>query len=599
MKITVRETKIIPEKDRVAAGESERAAISASENKSAAKGGSASPIKALRALVMMQLKDKLDLGFVKSKKTLIRKIVFTLLKFAAVALAAFLARMVLGIFMFYKSDTPQILIVVATFLIGISCITCTGGLVKSLYFADDNKVLITMPVQNNLIFISKLIVYYFYELAKEYMLLVPVFLGIGLNSLGLLSFWFIPWMLLVMLIVPAVPVLIGALLSIPTLFLVRFANRYPIFKVGLFVVVAGLIVLGIALLIGMLPEKIDLINQGHTIIRVIKDILLRFERTVLPASWLVYLVIGKAGANLTYNVFSSRTFIILGGLIGVIAVLVGINFLVSRPLFFGMMSKSFEYEKKAVDKGKLNKKHGKWATFLLKEFKLCILNEEVSLPFLATYIAVPLMIYLLNKLFFAMDMSLKGQVMTYAFDLLIMLLPMLAGNAVIATLFSKEGRAGYIKKTKPVDILMPIAAKLFFFFVLAVPSVAATVSIFGYFNGQVFKWYDLVLFGFMLLFMQNAHVIFSAMLDVMRPQNEQYATVGDVARNPNETASTVVAFVLSGLTAGFGFILFSETTLSTGTATVPVIKLAAIAAALLVAVTVLFIKSVRAYYYDK
>ena len=599
MNITEKETRIFPEKKSAPVAESGEAAVSATENRSGEKAGGASPVKALRALVMMQLKDKLDLGFVKSKKSLIRKIVFTLLKFVAVAVAAFFARMILGVFMFYKSDTPQILIVVATFLIGISCITCTGGLVKSLYFAEDNKVLITMPVPNNLIFISKLIVYYFYELAKEYMLLVPVFLGIGLNSISMLGFWFIPWLFIVMAIVPAVPVLIGALLSIPTLYAVRFANRYPIFKVGLFVVVAGLIVLGIALLIGMLPEKIDLINQGHTIIRVIKDILLRFERTVLPASWLVYLVIGKQGANLVYSIFAARTFIILGGLIGVIAVLVTINFFVSRPLFFRMMSKSFEYEKKNVDKGKLNKQHGKWTTFLLKEFKLCIWNEEVSLPFLATYIAVPLMIYLLNKLFYAMDMSLRGQVMTYAFDLLIMLLPMLAGNAVIATLFSKEGRAGYIKKTKPVDILMPIGAKLFFFMLLALPSIAATVAIFGYFNGQVFKWYDLVLFGIMLLFMQNAHVIFSAMLDIMRPQNEQYATVGDVARNPNETASTLVAFVLSGITAGFGFILFSETTLSTGTATVPVIKLTAIAAALLAAVIVLFIKSVRAYYYER
>ena len=118
-------------------------------------------MRELKALIFMQLKDKLDFGFVKTKKTLIRKIVFTLLKFTVVAAVAYGLRFFLGMFMFYNSDTPQIMIVLATFLLGISCITCTVGLVKSLYYAEDNKVLITFPVQNNVIFISKLIVYYF------------------------------------------------------------------------------------------------------------------------------------------------------------------------------------------------------------------------------------------------------------------------------------------------------------------------------------------------------------------------------------------------------------------------------------------------------
>ncbi|MBP5308033.1 MAG: hypothetical protein J6Z34_02740 [Clostridia bacterium] len=556
-------------------------------------------MRELKALVLMQLKDKLDFGFAKTKKTLIRKIVLTVLKFVVVAAAAFVLRYFLGIFMFYNSDTPKIMIVLVTFLLGISCITCTVGLVKSLYFAEDNKVLITMPAENNVIFLSKLIVYYFYELSKEYFLVVPVLLGVGMNSLNILTFWFIPWMLFVFLFVPAVPVLIGALLSIPALYIARFAGRYPVFKVVLFVVVAGALVWALAVIIGMLPENIDLINQGGTVLRNIKNFLLTFERTVVPASLLVYLITGQRRADLTYNVFAGRTFLIFAGLLAVTAVLIGIVFLVSRPLFFGMMSKSFEFEKKSVDREKLNRKHGRMFAFLYKEFKLCIINEEVSLPFVAVYVAVPLLIFLLNKLYFAMDTRLKGQIMTYAFNLLIMLLPMLAGNAVIATLFSKEGRAGYVKKTKPIDIMMPIFAKLFFFMALSVPSIAATAAVFGSFVHEVFRWYDIALLGMMLLLFQYGHIMFSALLDIMRPQNEQYATVGDNVQNPNETVSTIAAFVISALTAGFGYVLFSEVTLSTGTVTLAMLKLFGIAAVFFVAVTVLFVRCIRAYYYEK
>lgn len=553
----------------------------------------------LKALVMMQLRDKLDMSFVKSRKLLIRKIVFTVLRFAIVAAAAYIVRMLLGLLMFSNSDTPQLMIVVVTFLIGISCITCMIELVKSLYFADDNRVLITFPVGGNVIFVSKIIVCYFYELVKEYLLIVPILLGMGIYSINILTPWFIPWLLLVWLIVPALPVLIGALLSIPSLFVARFVNRHPIVKVALFAVIIGLVVWGLAVLISLLPENIDLINQGNTVIRNIRTFLLDFEKAVVPASMLVYLITGKKTASLSYNIFVGRTFLILGGLILLIALLFGIAFFVSRPLFFTMMSKSFEFEKKSTEGNRKNKKRGKWATFVHKEFKLCIANEEVFLPFLATYIAVPLLIYLLNKLYAAMNTRLAGQVMTYAFNLLIILLPLLASNAAISKLYSKEGRAGYIKKTKPIDILMPIFAKLIFFIVLSIPSIAVTTMIFGSFVSDIFKWYDLLMLFFMVLFIQYGHILFSALLDMMNPQNEQYATVGDSVHNPNETRSTIVAFALSFFFAGFGYMLFKEVTLSTQTVTLAVVKLLAIATVLLGAMISLFIKCVRAYYYEK
>ena len=177
--------------------------------------------------------------------------------------------------------------------------------------------------------------------------------------------------------------------------------------------------------------------------------------------------------------------------------------------------------------------------------------------------------------------------------------PMLASNAVIATLFSKEGRAGYVKKTKPINIFMPIFAKLFFFMALSLPSVAATVAVFGSFVNEVFKWYDIALLGLMLILFQYGHIMFSALTDIMRPQNEQYATVGDNVQNPNETTSTLVAFAISAVVAGFSYILFSEVTLSTGTVTLALLKLLGIAAVFFVGVGSLYIKCIRAYYYEK
>ena len=69
---------------------------------------------------------------------------------------------------------------------------------------------------------------------------------------------------------------------------------------------------------------------------------------------------------------------------------------------------------------------------------------------------------LLNALYKAMETNYRGDVLKCTFNVLIMCLPMLASNAMVATYYSREGRAGYLKRTKPIDALYPLFAKLVF-----------------------------------------------------------------------------------------------------------------------------------------
>ena len=65
-------------------------------------------MKHLQALVMMQLKDKLDFDFLSSKRTLISKIVFTLLKFiivTAAAMGVFKISLMIGLFSLSSSSS--------------------------------------------------------------------------------------------------------------------------------------------------------------------------------------------------------------------------------------------------------------------------------------------------------------------------------------------------------------------------------------------------------------------------------------------------------------------------------------------------------------
>ena len=169
------------------------------------------------------------------------------------------------------------------------------------------------------------------------MMLVPILLGIGLNGdfgTGYTVF-FVPWTLIIMIIVPMVPVLLGALFSIPTLYVTRFTNRYAWAKIAVFVIIAALCVWGFVSLVNALPQEIDLINGTEKISNAINGFIRAVERYAVPAAWLVYILTGRVDYNdgLKHK-FTGETALLTLGLIGVVAALFGLVFLVSRPLFF-------------------------------------------------------------------------------------------------------------------------------------------------------------------------------------------------------------------------------------------------------------------------
>lgn len=211
--------------------------------------------------------------------------------------------------------------------------------------------------------------------------------------------------------------------------------------------------------------------------------------------------------------------------------------------------------------------------------------------FVAMYIIVPVMIYLLNKIFAAMDTNLSGVYMVYAFNVLIMILPMLASNALIATIYSRDGRAAYVTKTMPLDPRFPLAVKIAPMAVASAISLAISVVVFSRFVALTTA--ELILLSVGLIGIQWGHIMWSAMLDIMNPQNEQYATFGEMTDNPNENFSTIIAFIIAAIYAVYSFILFPEGV------TKACVKLCAIGVVFACTLAYMFFTKIKVYYFEK
>ena len=400
-----------------------------------------------------------------------------------------------------------------------------------------------------------------------------------------------------LIVYTAVPVLFGALLSIPAQYIARFFKRFKIVGYGVFVAVVALLVWGIVSLISIMPENINISSfYQSTVQPTIHSFLSNFRSDFSLIDDAVSIFIGQvtSSGKCAYSLF---TFLLFLGMVGVTAALFGIVFVTTRFFFYNVMRKSFEYDKFRIDEAKKNKVHSVWATFLVKEMRLSLRSSTTVLNFVSVYIVVPILVFLMNKVFSAIDTSIRGDNFAYAFNLLTITLPMLASNALIAKAYSKEGRAAYIKKTKPLNVVWPLTAKMFLNIVASFVSILISVSVFSYFNGFSVGQVALLFVGVFLFHL--GHMVISATLDVMNPLNEQYATDGDVSSNKNENLSTIFAFLMSVLFAAASYFLFKESAVYTNDLWQAFIKLFLIGTVVFACAAYMFVSKVKAYYYER
>ena len=560
--------------------------------------------KKIYPLVRFQLSDKFDLSWAKHKKTFIQTLIFTIIKFGLVV-----GGVAIGLWLFSllgiinKAEMIDLYVIFFTLIMILLLLSDTHNLMMSLYYADDNKLLVTFPTTPSTLFFSKIVVFFISDFVKNCSLLIPVTFGFAIGGIMLnqVSMVTIIWLLIPLVLANGVIVLIASLLSVPYLYLYRLFKSVPVLELFVFLGLSVLFIIGIIAAIRLIPEDIDLVNQWPSMRQSAQNFIAKIcSDYVYPFTFVVRAMFGKHGSSyLGYRLLGS-CFVDATIVLGIFLAFIVICYFVIKPFFFYMMTKSFEFEKNIIDQAKPNKKRRKYLTFVNKELILNIRDIDISGSFLLVYILAPVLLFFMDTVFSAISTRLDGEIMTYAFNIMLIVLPYLASNSVIATLYSKEGRAAYMKKTKPISLIFPLSSKIFLYFALSIISIIGCGIVFANYAskagiGALFP----ILLTISVIFIQFAHMYYSVTLDIMNPQNEVYATVGESNNNPNENKSTIVALVVSALVALVSFFFMRETHLSDGNFNIAFIKLLVISIVGAVASFALFALKVKAYYYEK
>ncbi len=539
----------------------------------------------------MQIKDKIDFSYLKSPRQAIAKIVLGILKFVIITAIIYLAFYFLSFLRLTSLNAgvpTSVFSIVFAFMVILSIIVCMVGLTKSLFLSSDNQVLLTMPTSRLTLFISKLMVYFVYELKRNITFILPLL--IAFSMINEVAIWFYLWLIVAMVIITLFTVSIGALLSIPALLLTFVFRRMKWLQYTLIVVSSTAIVLLLIKVIGLIPENFDLIANWGTIFWEIQDFLQQYMFDFAP---LYHLAIAFVGTRygVTNRLFDSKQLIYFSIIVGIIALVLLLTFLIVRPLFFYMASKPFEYAKKSGVKAKKNKKQKPFLGGLKKETIQTFRSSEKLSTIVITIILLPLLIFLLNKIFAAMDTRLSGAYMAMAFNILLILLIALSSNAIVSKIYSQEGQSAYINKTMPAHQGMILLSKLIIYLVLFNVSIIVATSIFASFND--YSTSMIIISIVTMCSIYSGHLFSSATLDIMNPQTSQYATTGTHANNPNELRSTLSAFGVSAIFAFIFFFLVEEGLMKVW------VKLMAISLVYLIWNIYMFFTKIKVYYKEK
>lgn len=509
----------------------------------------------------MQLKEKLNLKSLEREKIsafkLLTDIVFALIKFAVITgvfvVLLFLINY-LGVFnVVQRTPTPVMSIAFGVLFI-TSVFSCTAGLTRAIYFSRDNAILLTLPCKPVQVFLSKLIIFFAFELKRNFNFMVPLFVAFYIlhgYSVGAYL-----WLLVCFVFISLLTVVIGSLLSIPAMWISNIFRQHRFLQIGSLVALVVAVTFLLFFAVSRIPKNLDLLSEWPFITMDIQN----FLTNVYPVRFGAFFDMTAMflGEGLLYVTFPiGATITKFGILIGLIVLLFALVMIIVLPLFYKMASSPFEYLKKTV-KPKQNKVHNSNITTFFTEMIGAIKNPARMFSNIGIFISLPLLTFLLNRLFFAMNTDEMGDNMVIAFNAMIILLIALNSNVTASSVYSRDGRAAYLIKTQPTKPDAILFSKLLpdavfcFAGLIATTVILITSSNIGVINSII------LMLGIIFIFV--SHLLYCGELDLLNPQHEIYATVGASDNNPNETKATLFAFIISFLTSGVVFLLLLDKT---------------------------------------
>ena len=535
----------------------------------------------------MQLREKLSGVRTETKKAFILKLLLPIFAFVLITVFAFLAFYITYLVSIFDPNyiPISVLTFVFTLMMILSIAFTAYSLVKNIYLAFDNQILLTFPVSSGQVFLSKLAVFYVLELKRSINYILPLFIAFGIvNRFGAGYFFVLPF---TFILISLASFLFAAILSIPLLFLILFLQKVNFLQFILAIISTAVAIFLVLRLISLIPENIDFTLNMTRYQPIVMNFLNRFSEIFIIFALLAEMATGSVVYR-QHTTITTRSTVIAFSTLGLSLALLTTAFFIIRPLFFVMVSKHRENRQAKRKKQKKNKKLQSYFSILKKEVLLRIRTPAALSFTLIGLVIMPVSLFLLNRIFAALNTADLGDLIILATNFFILTLIITSQHIRAASIFSSEGKAMYLLKTTPDTVKANIGAKMFFDTLLASVSLLLSVIIISRAND--FPRGSSYFVFFSILAFMVGHICWSVELDITNPQYLKIIDGVHESSNTNENKSMIIAILMSFIIAALATFLMLQDRYGAW------IRIALVAAVFVSIRTYLLITNIKVYF---
>ncbi len=462
-----------------------------------------------------------------------------------VAIYSFLAYKFFGLTL--QANMPEIILVLT--ISASMIVTLLTGLIfilGSLFFAKDSEFLATLPVKPSVVFASKFSQVYLNEIFVTLAFLLPPFIIYGV-SLGMGALFYLK-ALLIILFVPAIPLLISALLSMVLMNLVSRTRRRDTIAVVGSIALLILYVFGQTYLMSQIPENgnaqalIGLLNSQSGLINFL-------GRAFPPSAWATLALVND---NIN-GLFPLVEFICLSLILLIVTIP-----LAGKIYYKGALSHLETAKKNKKRSAKESKgQNSPVMAIFFREWKTITRSPIYALNSLSgIFMALIIMVLPMFGGSMKSDPQMNALLSLITGEYTVTVLLAFAGmmvlfgglNPAASTVLSREGTSFWISKVIPVSYRTQIIGK--FLFGYSIGAITAFATAIGAIIGL--KISMSITAGALLLALLTLVSITAAsiIIDLARPRFNWNSETEAIKQNMNVLASMLASVIIIGIYVG-------------------------------------------------
>lgn len=420
-----------------------------------------------KTLFKYELKKQFPISFKKEKKDIVGKILSFLVTSAIVVMFVYFLAIISKNYVNIKLDKSydslsrsyELLNLAYLVILGVMFVLCLENMRKTFMDNTDKNILLKLPVKEQTLFITKLLVLLIKNYILALLLVMPtnVIIYIALNP----SFVYWITTFIVWLLFPIIVLLFTSLFIVPYIVTINFLKTKYILIFILFTIILGAFVLLYISFLGIVQGYLEtgfikfLFNEKF--INTLKALLV----WAYPTSSLASIMVGK---------YLLRSILVL---VGVVLVAFVVVYFITKRLYHITLYRGGE--RKSFNKISKPKKSSPLMAFIKKEFISIAREPKHIFSYLVIATIMPILVYTSFTLFQSLIDNMLGVKISFTLALFIVIVFSVLTNTFCATNVTREGIAMLKQKTFPVKASNILLAKIIFCSAISMASVIVSI----------------------------------------------------------------------------------------------------------------------------